>query len=727
MRDEKATSAGSNPGQSIRLGSVRQAFVTPGDSAASRRIFSLLCLVGTLGILVAVAGQAQAFADTSFGEQESPEAGYLTNPEGIGVDQSSGDVYVGTGFGHRVAKFDANGNSLFAFGLGAEDGAEEEQTCTVTCHPSPFTLNSVKVGLLAEADAIAVDPVNGDIYVTDGNYRRVEKFAPSGAFLYALGGDVVAHGPDNSTNNEIQKVTVTAEGGTFKLQFEYPYAQAYAEGFVPGETVSIPYNASAAEVEAALNATPTVSGSFVPGGEVSVTGGPGNATGSRPYEITFEGNIGGDDVPQLQNIDECGFGESCLTGANHEVAIATVTNGGGGEVCKPVGGDVCKGGGDFNSGANGTFNWSIFENTTVAVGATGTVYIGDANRVQEFTPEGAYFGQINVPGGGATKAVAVDGSGNLFVISESIAGVQEFNSSGTLVRTLHPSGQPQYLAANGAGDLFVSVELNRSLENAAYEFAEYDPAGTLIAQFHSSLIDPNFSGPSELLYRVGGIAVDEAAGKLYASSKVEGSFQNENHSEHRIVAMSVPVQGPPAVGEEHVTDIEPTTATLHGVANPSGFDTEYRFQYVDEEDFNHNGEGFSSAATMETAAADIGLVNKEDPVFASISNLNPETAYHYRIVAHSSEGTTNGCRLSFETLAPVSVRNFTTQTVGPELVTLKAELNPNGQLSNYAIDYGKDTKYTDGSSQGTLAIGNEFVQEQLPFPGSLQIRFTTTS
>jgi Domain of unknown function DUF11 len=84
----------------------------------------------------------------------------------------------------------------------------------------------------------------------------------------------------NSPQNEVQDITVNATGGTFTLSFA-------------GEkTVSLPYNATESQMESALDAIKSVN--------VTVTGGPGDATGSTPYIVTFSGGeLQYKNVPQL--------------------------------------------------------------------------------------------------------------------------------------------------------------------------------------------------------------------------------------------------------------------------------------------------------------------------------------------------------------------------------------------------------------------------------------------
>jgi hypothetical protein len=79
--------------------------------------------------------------------------------------------------------------------------------------------------------------------------------------------------------NDLQALTVKASGGKYTLNFG-------SGGPGVSETGEIEATASAAEVQSALNALTNVSEG---GGSVSVSGGPGNAGGTRPYLIAFDG------------------------------------------------------------------------------------------------------------------------------------------------------------------------------------------------------------------------------------------------------------------------------------------------------------------------------------------------------------------------------------------------------------------------------------------------------
>lgn len=109
---------------------------------------------------------------------------------------------------------------------------------------------------------------------------------------------------NNATTNEVQTITTTGTptGGTFTLSYR------------GRQTAAIPYNASAAQVESALEALP---GGVLTGTDVTVTGGPLPAG----VVVTFGGKVSGQDIPTMVTT-------SALTGGTTPtVAIAATTQG----------------------------------------------------------------------------------------------------------------------------------------------------------------------------------------------------------------------------------------------------------------------------------------------------------------------------------------------------------------------------------------------------------------
>jgi hypothetical protein len=123
---------------------------------------------------------------------------------------------------------------------------------------------------------------------------------------YSSGANVGLWAPYAGAASEVQTVTITGTptGGTFTLTLS-------------GETTAaIAFNATAAAVESALEALPSLSAA-----DVAVTGGPGPDTA---FTVTFGGAYAGANVPAMT-----ASGASLTGGSSPAVAVTTPTAGGG--------------------------------------------------------------------------------------------------------------------------------------------------------------------------------------------------------------------------------------------------------------------------------------------------------------------------------------------------------------------------------------------------------------
>jgi hypothetical protein len=81
-----------------------------------------------------------------------------------------------------------------------------------------------------------------------------------------------------------------------------------------------------------------------------------------------------------------------------------------------------------------------------------------------------------------------------------------------------------------------------------------------------------------------------------------------------------------------------TSAMLKGGVNPHGVETVYAFQY-----------GTTTGYGAQTAPVAVGSGTTEVKASQTITGLQPGTTYHFRIVAASAAGTTNGLDVAFTT------------------------------------------------------------------------------
>lgn len=177
------------------------------------------------------------------------------------------------------------------------------------------------------------------------------------------------------------------------------------------------------------------------------------------------------------------------------------------------------------------------------------------------------------------------------------------------------------------------------------------------------------------------------------------SFQTNNAAPFVVVT--------PKANTNNATNILRTTANLNGSVNPSGYVTNYWFEYGKDNNlgnvtaFQATNNGIS---TMSVATA--------------ISGLEPLTKYYFRMNAQNQYGTSNGSILNFTTTGPAAPSAPTVSTnnasnIGSTTVKLNGRINPNGTETNYWFEYSTDSLIgsliSTGASIETLPAGNNSV------------------
>ncbi|MEX2105645.1 MAG: NHL repeat-containing protein [Solirubrobacterales bacterium] len=98
----------------------------------------------------------------------------------------------------------------------------------------------------------------------------------------------------------------------------------------------------------------------------------------------------------------------------------------------------------------------------------------------------------------------------------------------------------------------------------------------------------------------------------------------------------------PVVSSEHVSNGTTQGATLNASINPMESPTHYTFEY---------GLNAVYGSKAPVPDQDIGSGGAPVPISQPITNLRPESVYHYRVVATNQEGTTYGSDRQFATKA----------------------------------------------------------------------------
>ncbi len=144
-------------------------------TAVSLAVLAIVAM-GTSAAPVLAAGGAHPFV-TSFGS--------FTNPNGIAIDESTGDVYVADIGTNTVYKFDANGNPVEYSALHSNALAGAGTPAASFSFPS---VSDTPAALAVDNSTGTSDPSRGDLYVMDAGHNAIDKFSADGTYLSQIVG-----------------------------------------------------------------------------------------------------------------------------------------------------------------------------------------------------------------------------------------------------------------------------------------------------------------------------------------------------------------------------------------------------------------------------------------------------------------------------------------------------------------------------------------------------------
>ena len=183
---------------------------------------------------------------------------------------------------------------------------------------------------------------------------------------------------------------------------------------------------------------------------------------------------------------------------------------------------------------------------------------------------------------------------------------------------------------------------------------------------------PNSTG---LSYGLAGLQPQTTYNYRVVGNNAVGTSYGQNETFTTPPAVSGVITDPPSA-------IGATDATLSGSFIGNGEETHYFFQW-----------GSSSSYGNVTTTEDAGSPGGPTPSMISfgLSNLNPVTTYHYRLVAINRYGSSEGEDQSFTTppAAPL-ITEEASSGVQSDLARLGANINPGGGVTRYHFEYGTE-------------------------------------
>jgi hypothetical protein len=309
-----------------------------------------------------------------------------------------------------------------------------------------------------------------------------------------------------------------------------------------------------------------------------------------------------------------------------------------------------------------------------AVDPSGNVWVGDygAGAVIEYdsagNPTGTTVDTSAQEGGSGPCHIAFDSSGDLYVAFYFDATWRYTAASGYSSATEIDSSSTNALAVDRSTDTVYVAHTNH--------VSAYDASGAHLYDFGATISGADYEG----------IAVNEATDEFYASDAGNAKLQ-----------VFGPARVIPDVTTNPATAVGGTTATLNGTVNPDGVqlsdchfdvgtDTNYTLPPVPCDTADGN---------PISGPGDIPADSSDHAVSADLTGLDPETTYHFRLVAANANGTTAGSGQTFTT--PPAVLGLATGTataITDTTATLNGTLNPNGlAITDCHFDYGATAAY----------------------------------
>lgn len=189
----------------------------------------------------------------------------------------------------------------------------------------------------------------------------------------------------------------------------------------------------------------------------------------------------------------------------------------------------------------------------------------------------------------------------------------------------------------------------------------------------------------------------DATGTLSNTASATLDTGSDTDSTDNSATTSATIQPPaPRVLTGAASNVAPTSATLNATVDPRGQATTYHFEY-----------GTSTAYGQRTADADAGSGTIARAVSGNATGLLPLTNYHFRLVATSAGGTTNGADQLFTTnaLAP-EVMTLAASDVGQTTAKLNGTVDPSGVATTYHFEFGPGVGYGTRTPDQSAGSGN---------------------
>lgn len=436
-----------------------------------------------------------------------------------------------------------------------------------------------------------------------------------------------------------------------------------------------------------------------------------NRIPSTPEVIfNYEGNgqldpirpvlTGGLEAPRFVAVDNSGgpyagfiYGSSLFYGVQQYDPSGQATS------VEITAGDLPANGTAQQGGLPPVVNKGTFTPRAIAVDGSGDVFVSDASveGIDVFDPTGAFVKQIGVGQAPFLFGLAVTAAGNILAASGlspqpgKPGGLYELDSSGDCLKIGCAPIDPHVVNGGMAFDQSTGTVVASSSVFTTGEIREYDLATEALIGVTRA---PQIQVP-------GGVGIQEATGELIVDDESEGGS----------VQIYGPVEVVPDVETLPPTEVGSQTATLEGEIGAAGVaGATCVFQYVTAEEFNASR--FEEAAEVPCQPAGPFSGEAMNAVHAEVVGLQGGTTYHERILGTNGNGSNPGDDVTVETTGS-TISGSEVAEVSEAAATLKATVDPNGSATTYRFQYLSQTQFEASGWSGAIEVpaGGESIGE----------------
>jgi hypothetical protein len=649
----------------------------------------------------------------------------LSSPADVAVDNSaglsSGDIYVADTGHSRIVKFDATGNFLLMFGKEvnkskveeAGSTAAEQNVCTAASgNVCQAGVASSSPGGFITPRFVAVDGSTGlsagHIYVADTGDKTISKFDEAGHLTETWGtggqlggfgfpsGIAVDHSGDFFVEDEsnVGKLFRYNQGGTLVGEIAYPRGVTPTGIAVDSEDNFYKVDGEPEVTKFTITGEP-FSFEWVAGPSTGLTVDPSNDQFYSDEAGSIISRYAKNCTPVCSPLDS--FGKELLSGAqgvtvdgaSGNVYVADTSSNEIDSFVSAVVPDVTTSAasnpgsksisvsGSVDPAGGGSVTSCQFEYVTAAA-FQAHAYSGAASK--ECTPTTPYSEpkavSANLTGllpntvyryrlSARNSSGAGTGSSLTFKTEEAVAAV-----------TTLPAANIQKASATLRGSY--------KGEGLATEYHfEYGPGNCATSSCTVAPIPDANNGTGTGLQEVSTPISGLEGGKTYHYRLVAKNANGEGIGQDETFTTADAVT---SVKTEPATNVTNTSMEFNGSYVGDGNDTKYFFQY-----------GADTSYGLSTPVVDNLSGTGTQHVSASITGLQSNFVYHFRLVAVNSLGTTYGAdEVAGETPSAPTVNGVSSAELTPTTALLKAVVNPEGFATEYHFEYGTSTEY--GSS-----------------------------